>query len=68
MKVEETMVERKVDPKPMMISAVNRDGTMFGQYCSDGPVLEQLMESLRNEFTSKPPLGGAYTPKRGKKN
>ncbi|KAK4295717.1 hypothetical protein Pmani_031744 [Petrolisthes manimaculis] len=64
-KIEETMTERKVDQKPMMISEVNNDGTMFGQYCSDGPVLEQLMENLRKEFTTKPPLAGAYTAKRG---
>lgn len=59
------MIERKVDYKPVVVTAVTREGTLYGQYCSDGPALEQLMEKLRAEFASKPPLGGAYTPKKG---
>lgn len=65
-KVEETQSERRIDYKPMVISSVQRDGSLFGQYCSDGPALEQLMDNLRTEFAKNPPLGGAYTPKRGK--
>ncbi|XP_042223849.1 staphylococcal nuclease domain-containing protein 1-like [Homarus americanus] len=64
-KVEDTVSERKVDYKPMLITVVSREGTLFGQYCSDGPALEQMMENLRSEFANKPPLGGAYNPKRG---
>merc|ERR1711962_77649 len=63
--IDDTTVERSVDYKPMMISEVKSDGTLFGQYCSDGPALETMMENLRKEFVSNPPLGGAYTPKRG---
>merc|ERR1712012_356350 len=36
----------------------------YGCTVSDGPALEKLMESLREEFTSNPPLAGAYQPKR----
>lgn len=54
-----------MDYKPVVITAVTKEGTLYGQYCSDGPALEQLMEKLRAEFASKPPLGGAYTPKKG---
>ena len=54
-----------MDYKPLIITAGTRDGTLFGQYCSDGPALEQLMDKLRSEFANKPPLGGAYTPKKG---
>ncbi|XP_064077337.1 staphylococcal nuclease domain-containing protein 1-like [Macrobrachium nipponense] len=64
-KVDDTNVERKFDYKPMMISEVSRDGTLYGQYCSDGPALEQLMSNIHHEFTARPPLGGAYVPKRG---
>merc|ERR1711962_147047 len=63
--IDDTTVVRSVDYKPMMISEVKSDGTLFGQYCSDGPALETMMENLRKEFVSNPPLGGAYTPKRG---
>lgn len=54
-----------MDYKPLVITAVTREGALFGQYCTDGPALEQLMDKLRTEFASKPPLGGAYTPKKG---
>lgn len=64
-KAEETVSERKVDYKPMMIATVTREGVLYGQYCSEGPALEQMMDNLRTEFESKPPLGGAYSPKRG---
>ncbi|XP_042886727.1 staphylococcal nuclease domain-containing protein 1-like isoform X1 [Penaeus japonicus] len=63
-KVEELQHDRVIDYKPVMITEVSRDGTLFGQYCSDGPALEQLMDKLRQEFTKNPPLAGAYTPKR----
>ncbi|ROT73426.1 nuclease domain-containing protein 1 [Penaeus vannamei] len=63
-KVEELQHDRVLDYKPVMITEVSRDGTLFAQYCSDGPALEQLMEKLRQEFTKNPPLAGAYTPKR----
>merc|ERR1739844_204701 len=32
---------------------------------SDGTALEKLMDNLREEFTTNPPLAGAYQPKRG---
>ncbi|XP_047478957.1 staphylococcal nuclease domain-containing protein 1-like isoform X1 [Penaeus chinensis] len=63
-KVEELQHDRVLDYKPVMITEVSRDGTLFAQYCSDGPALEQLMEKLRQEFNKNPPLAGAYTPKR----
>lgn len=34
-------------------------------YCWSGPKLEQLMEELRTEMSTNPPLPGAYTPKKG---
>lgn len=30
-----------------------------------GPQLEKLMEQLRQEMESNPPLPGSYTPKKG---
>lgn len=64
-KIEEVNVERKVDWKSMMISVVTNEGHLYGQYCSDGPALIDLMNRLREEFIARPPVGGAYTPKRG---
>lgn len=63
--IDDVTIERKVDYKPMMVSEVTKDGVLYGQFCSDGPALETMMENLRKEFVSNPPLGGAYTPKRG---
>jgi len=62
--MDDVTIERKVDYKPMMISEITRAGVLYGQFCSDGPALETMMENLRKEFVSNPPLGGAYTPKR----
>lgn len=64
-KEDDQQQERLVDYKPVMISEVSRDGTFYGQYCSDGPALEKLMDNLRQEFAKNPPLSGAYSPKRG---
>lgn len=30
-----------------------------------GPLLDSLMEQMRNEFASNPPLPGSYIPKKG---
>lgn len=49
----------------MMISEVTREGRVFAQYCSDGPALESMMDNLRQEFEARPPVTGAFTPKRG---
>ncbi|KAL7636680.1 UNVERIFIED_CONTAM: hypothetical protein RMT77_012429 [Armadillidium vulgare] len=64
-KTEETTTERRIDPKSMMISEVTREGRVFAQYCSDGPALESMMDNLRQEFEARPPVTGAFTPKRG---
>ncbi|KAB7498565.1 Nuclease domain-containing protein 1 [Armadillidium nasatum] len=64
-KTEETTTERRIDPKSMMISEVTREGRVYAQYCSDGPALESMMDNLRQEFEARPPVTGAFTPKRG---
>ncbi|XP_076036932.1 staphylococcal nuclease domain-containing protein 1 [Oratosquilla oratoria] len=64
-KIEDTATERKIDYKPMLITEVRKDGKLFGQYCSEGSALEKMMDSLAQEFTTNPPLGGSYTPKKG---
>lgn len=35
------------------------------KYFHSGPQLEKMMDELRKEMESNPPLPGAYTPKRG---
>ena len=48
-----------------MISEITDDGRIYAQYCSDGPAVEKMMDNIVQEFTTSPPLGGAYTPKKG---
>ncbi len=38
---------------------------IYAQHVDEGPKLEQLMNELRSEFSSNPPMSGAYTAKRG---
>ena len=37
----------------------------YAQHVEDGPQLEELMDQLRQEFTTNPPLPGSHTPKKG---
>ena len=48
----------------VLVTEITDDAKFYGCTVSDGPALEKLMESLREEFTSNPPLAGAYQPKR----
>ena len=38
---------------------------LFVQVMSNGPALAKLMDELREDFQTNPPLPGAYTPKKG---
>ena len=48
----------------VLVTEVTDEGKFYGCTMSDGPALEKLMESLREEFTTNPPLAGAYQPKK----
>jgi len=57
--------ERKVHYDEVLVTEVTPDGKFFAQHIEDGPKLESLMKQIREEFTTNPPLAGAYTPKKG---
>lgn len=57
--------ERKVNYKTVVITEFKQqDLNFYAQNVEDGPKLEELMINMRQEFTSNPPLTGAYTPKK----
>nr|QBI71268.1 ebna2 binding protein P100 [Carausius morosus] len=65
-KVEEDKVlERKVDYKSVMVIETTPELHFYAQLVEQGPKLEALMNNIRQEFTTSPPLAGAFTPKRG---
>ena len=47
------------------VTEITPAGRLYAQNITDGPKLEQLMKEIRTEFSSNPPLAGAYQPKRG---
>ena len=47
-----------------MVSEVTEDGKVYGCSVKDGPALEKLMDNLREEFRTNPPLAGAYQPRK----
>jgi len=57
--------ERKVALTEVYVSEVTEEGKFYACNVSDGPALETLMDGLRTEFATSPPLAGAYTPKKG---
>ena len=48
----------------VLVTEVTDEAKFYGCTVSDGPALEKLMDSLREEFTMNPPLAGAYQPKK----
>merc|ERR1712241_140966 len=56
--------DRKVNHVEVLVTEVTDEGKFYACNVSDGPALEQLMDSLREEFTNNPPLAGAYQPKK----
>lgn len=57
--------ERVVAQKKIVITEITPDLHFYGQFVDSGPKLEQLMNQLRSEIESRPPVPGAYTPKAG---
>lgn len=56
--------ERKVHYEKVLVSEVTDEGKVYACTVNDGPALEKLMDNLREEFTTTPPLAGAYQPKK----
>lgn len=63
--VEEEPTERKVNYTKVVVTEVTDNLTFFVQSVENGTSLEKLMESLREDMETNPPLPGAYTAKRG---
>lgn len=54
------------DLKKVVVSIVSDDAlSVHVQKVEHGLALEELMNSLRNDLTTNPPLPGAYRPKQG---
>ncbi|RUS90599.1 hypothetical protein EGW08_001596 [Elysia chlorotica] len=64
-KVEDEPVERKINFTKVVVTEVTDELTFYAQTSENGAALEKLMEDLRQEMESNPPLPGAYTPKKG---
>ena len=56
--------DRKVSLVEVLVTEITDEAKFYGCTVSDGPALEKLMDSLREEFTTNPPLAGAYQPKK----
>merc|ERR1719500_2038217 len=56
--------DRKVNYTEVLVTEVTDEGKFYACNVSDGTALEKLMDNLREEFTSNPPLSGAYQPKK----
>jgi len=57
--------ERKVSYKTVILTEVCDDLSFYAQNVDTGPQLEKLMEQLRSDMSSSPPLPGSYTPRKG---
>ncbi|XP_064490231.1 staphylococcal nuclease domain-containing protein 1-like [Ornithodoros turicata] len=57
--------ERTVNYKTVVVTEVKPELSFYVQSYDEGAKLEQVMQQLRQELSSNPPVVGAYTPKRG---
>jgi staphylococcal nuclease domain-containing protein 1 len=57
--------ERTLSYKTVVVTEVSEDLSFYAQNVETGPQLEKLMDQLRNDLTTTPPLPGAYTPRKG---
>ena len=62
---KENEEERKVNYTKVVVTEVTQDAKVYAQHIDEGPKLEALMKQIREEFSTSPPLAGAYQPKKG---
>merc|ERR1711981_511148 len=62
---KESEEERKVNYTKVVVTEVTQEAKIYAQHVDEGPKLEALMKQIREEFSSNPPLAGAYQPKKG---
>ncbi|KAM4748325.1 staphylococcal nuclease domain-containing protein 1 isoform 1-T1 [Rhinophrynus dorsalis] len=57
--------ERNANYKPVLVTEITDDLHFYVQDVETGTQLEKLMESMRSEIASNPPLEGSFSPRRG---
>jgi len=57
--------ERKTNYVEVLVSEVSPELHVYVQPVSEGPKLESLMDNLRKQLDSNPPIAGSYSPKQG---
>ncbi|KAM6152830.1 staphylococcal nuclease domain-containing protein 1 [Erethizon dorsatum] len=57
--------ERSTSYKPVFVTEITDDLHFYVQDVETGTQLEKLMENMRNDISSHPPIAGAYAPRRG---
>jgi len=62
---KENEEDRKVNYTKVVVTEVTPEAKIYAQLIDEGPKLEALMKQIREEFSSNPPLAGAYQPKKG---
>lgn len=57
--------ERSATYKPVFVTEITDDLHFYVQDVETGTQLEKLMENMRNDISSHPPVEGSYAPRRG---
>ncbi|KAF6086860.1 staphylococcal nuclease and tudor domain containing 1 [Phyllostomus discolor] len=57
--------ERSAAYKPVFVTEITDDLHFYVQDVETGTQLEKLMENMRNDIASHPPVEGSYAPRRG---
>lgn len=57
--------ERNANYKPVLVTEITDELHFYVQDVETGTQLEKLMESMRSEIASNPPLEGSFSPRRG---
>ncbi|KAK6171496.1 hypothetical protein SNE40_019673 [Patella caerulea] len=63
--IKEEPTDRKISYKTVIVTEVTEALTFYVQNVDNGPQLEKMMEQLRQDMETNPPLPGAYKPKTG---
>ncbi|KAG1653353.1 Nuclease domain-containing protein 1 [Nymphon striatum] len=62
---EDLTAERKINYLNVIITEVTPELHFYAQKVNQGSQLIQMMDQMRNEFSTNAPLPGAYNPRRG---
>lgn len=54
-----------MDYQNVVVTEVTSDLKFYAQNVDQGPKLEALMNDLRQEFQTNPPLPGSFVPRKG---